>query len=190
MVYGLWTYFSRFLLKLHLHFRPSGRSSTTKLHPKPYSMKKYLLPAVSLGALIFGASRIKKARTQRKEAAAAPRVSPLAGTWKLLTGRFTASDNHSTNNDWNSGTITQYKIVTPDSFMYYSMRNNSESIQWAAMGKVRIEGDRYTEHIQSSNAKGLPGRTMTFNYRLEGDRWYHSADTTEGRLEEVWVRVK
>ena len=52
------------------------------------------------------------------------------------------------------------------------------------------EGVRYTEYIQNSNAKGLPGRTMTFNYRLEGDRWYHSADTGEGKLEEVWVRVK
>ena len=153
-------------------------------------MKKYLLSAVSLGALVFGAARIKKARARRKETTASSRLSSLVGTWKLLTGRFIASDNNSTNNDWDSGTITQYKIVTPDSFMYYSMRNNSESIQWAAMGKVRIEGDRYTEYIQSSNAKGLPGRTMTFNYRLEGDRWYHSADTGEGRLEEVWVRVK
>lgn len=153
-------------------------------------MKKYLLPAVSLGAILFGASRIKKARAQRKESNPAPRPSALVGTWKLLTGRFTASGSTSTNNDWDSGTITQYKIVTPDSFMYYSMRNNSESIQWAGMGKVRIEGDRYTEYIQSSNAKGMPGRTMTFNYRLEGDRWYHSADTGEGKLEEVWVRVK
>jgi hypothetical protein len=31
---------------------------------------------------------------------------------------------------------------------------------------------------------------MTFNYRLEGDRWYHTTHTDEGTLEEVWVRVK
>jgi hypothetical protein len=153
-------------------------------------MKKVLLSAVSLGALVYGASRVKKTRTRRKEAMAAPGVSPLVGTWKLLTGRFVATDNQSTNNDWDSSTLTQYKLVTPDSFMYYSMRNNSESIQWAAMGKVRIEGDQYTEYIQSSNARGLPGKSLTFNYRLEGDRWYHTTTTDEGILEEVWVRVK
>ena len=153
-------------------------------------MKKYLLSAVSLGAIVYGASRVSKSRTRRREAAAAPKLSPLVGTWKLLTGRFMATDNNSTNNNWDSGTITQYKIVTPDSFMYYSMRNNSESVQWAAMGQVRITDNQYTEHIQNSNAKGMAGKTMIFNYRLEGDRWYHTTHTEEGMLEEVWIRVR
>jgi hypothetical protein len=153
-------------------------------------MKKVLLSAVSLGAIVYGATRVNQNRTRRREAIAAPKISPLVGTWKLLTGRFTATDNNSTNNNWDSSTITQYKIVTPDSFMYYSMRNNSESVQWAAMGKVRITDDQYSEYIQSSNAKGMAGKTMVFDYRLEGDRWYHTTHTDEGTLEEVWVRVK
>ena len=148
-------------------------------------MNKYLVSAVSLGALVYGASRV---RTKRKHNGVLA-TSPLVGTWKLLTGSFTATNSNAMDDHWDSGTITQFKIVTPDRFMFYSMRNNSQSIQWAAMGKVIIEDDQYTEIVENSNAMGLPGKELTFNFRIINDRWHHSINTGEGILEEVWVRV-
>lgn len=148
-------------------------------------MNKYLVSAVSLGALVYGASRV---RAKRKHAPNG-QPSPLVGTWKLLHGTFTAHNANSENDQWDSSTITQYKIVTPERFMYYSMRHNSQSVQWAGMGRVVFDDHQYTEIVENTNALDLQGQELTFSYRLEGDRWYHTIDTGQGILEEVWERV-
>lgn len=155
-------------------------------------MNKYLVSAVSLGALVYGASRVRahrRAPLNGKPVTPAGSVSPLVGTWKLVSGEFTARNDHNESDQWDSSTITQYKIVTPERFMYYSMRNNSQSVQWAGMGRVVIEDDQYTEIVENTNAIGLLGKELTFSYRLEGQRWYHTIDTGNGVLVEVWERV-
>jgi hypothetical protein len=161
-------------------------SSTTKLHTNLSSMNKYLVSAVSLGALVYGASRVRA----RRRVILNGRPSPLVGTWKLLNGKFTAHNANSESDQWDSSTITQYKIVTPDHFMYYSMRNHSQSVQWAGMGRVVLEDGQYTEIVENTNALGLEGKELTFCYKLEGNCWYHTIDTGQGVLEEVWERVQ
>lgn len=155
-------------------------------------MNKYLVSAVSLGALVYGASRVRarrKAPLNGVHVTPAGTVSPLVGTWRLISGKFTAHNDHNESDEWDSSTITQYKIVTPERFMYYSMRNNSQSVQWAGMGRVVIEDDQYTEIVESTNAIGLLGKELTFCFKLDGDRWLHTIDTGNGILEEVWERV-
>ncbi|HEY1113758.1 MAG TPA: hypothetical protein VGE66_09355 [Chitinophagaceae bacterium] len=155
-------------------------------------MNKYLVSAVSLGALVFGASRVRarrRAPLNGKPVTPAGAVSPLVGTWKLVSGKFTAHNDHNESDEWDNSTITQYKIVTPERFMYYSMRNKSQSVQWAGMGRVAIEEDQYTEIVENTNATGLQDKELTFRFRLEGGRWYHTIDTGNGVLEEVWERV-
>jgi hypothetical protein len=55
-----------------------------------------------------------------------------------------------------------------------------------------LVGDQYTENIHFfSRDNSRVGMSLTFDFRLEGDDWFHKGKGTTGNLvSEVWERLR
>ena len=67
---------------------------------------------------------------------------------------------------------------------------------YAGGGRYEYTDSEYTETIQYHSASGNVGHSLTFNCRVEGDRWYHYGVLPTSRssgdnvmIREIWKRI-
>ena len=113
--------------------------------------------------------------------------NPLLGNWEFVSGRYTTADGKVT--DAAPPDLQSLKIVGPARFSYITVKGDGSFVR-ASGGRYEITGNRYTEYIDKSSAEARRGKAYSFEWRVEGDTWYH-AGTNEGvKFEEVWKRAK
>jgi len=104
----------------------------------------------------------------------------LQGTWVLIDSGGEKPASPST------------KILDADHFAFGGPTPGGSV--WAGGGSYRVEDGKYIENVEYHSIASLVGRSLVFNYRIEGDRWYHSGDFEAGgrkfHIREIWRRVK
>jgi hypothetical protein len=139
-------------------------------------MKKYLIAAI---AFVF--------QFQYAEAQPKSKLSPLIGTWQMVSAVFTTKD---TTIMHDSSTIRQIKIVSPERFMFIVMKKSNDSLMQAATGRVAFSGKTYTEIIEHSNIESISGKSYRFTVNIVGDKWFHRGKVEQWNIDEVWTKVK
>ena len=112
-------------------------------------------------------------------------VHPLQGNWELVSARFTRASGETT--EVKAPQLRSLKVIGPSRFAFITVREDG-SLARAAGGRYRIEGDKYIETIDYTSASHMRGDYI-FDWRVEGDLWYHTGTHEGVRFEEVWRRA-
>ncbi len=113
-------------------------------------------------------------------------ATPLEGSWRLVSQLIIYPD---TTIDRGSTLNPSFKILNSTHFAFGRMAADEEEGVYAGGGRYTYDGTRYTEYIEYHSSAPLVGTSITFDVRLEGNRWYHSGQIGDFRLEEVWERI-
>ena len=111
------------------------------------------------------------------------------GAWEVESLTFTEKD----------GTVQEIEIKDPPGLKILSEthwafveQNDAENPipTSGGGGSYVIEGDQYTEIIEYHAARDFIGKRLTFDCKVEGDRWYQSGYLPDGvYLKEVYRRA-
>lgn len=98
-------------------------------------------------------------------------ANPLLGTWEFVQGKYAVEDGFVSAK---APEITSIKLVTATHFSYITEKNG-----------------QFIETFEYGNIASLMGKTMAFDYKVEGNLWHHSL-TDNGQLveAEVWRKIK
>lgn len=109
----------------------------------------------------------------------------LAGAWRITDrmrdGEMTAM---------RQGSRKTIKMITGSRFQWAAFDPESKRFSGTGGGRVTLEDGKYTEHIEffSRNSDRV-GASLTFNYKVDGDRWIHSGNSSSGNpIKEIWTR--
>lgn len=137
------------------------------------------LAAVVLLSVAVAAS----CRTSQTAGAAA---HSLQGNWELVSARYTRANGETT--EVKAPQLRSLKVIGPSRFAFITVREDG-SLARAAGGRYRIEGNKYIETIDYTSASHMRG-DYVFDWRIEGDLWYHTGTHEGVRFEEVWQRAQ
>lgn len=91
--------------------------------------------------------------------------------------------------------VEHMKFIAAGRFLWMNVKDGK--IISAAGGRCRVRGDHYKEfpeHVLLDSDRWLMGKKHSFEWRLEGDKWYHigvlKRETGDMRVYQVWKRVK
>jgi hypothetical protein len=111
---------------------------------------------------------------------------PLSGAWEFVSGRYTTPDGNVV--EEGAPGLRSLKVLNDAHFVYLTTRADGTFIR-SAGGRYSIDGATYAETIDAASAEVMRGKTYSFEWRLDGDLWYHSGTKDGVRLEEVWRRA-
>lgn len=114
--------------------------------------------------------------------------NPLIGTWKIVSAKHAGVT---------SDLPTRYRIlkhVTPTHFMWVWIDPSTSEVVMASGGTYSLTATTYTENPSFGLGRVFQnnrGRHNTLNWRIEGNKWYHTGRLANGtRIEEVWERAQ
>lgn len=126
------------------------------------------------------------ARADEPKPAAKP-GNKLVGTWKLVSAKYGGNEFK-----FPDGT-TMLKHVTPTQFMWATHDADGKVFR-AAGGGYTLKGETYEETPEygfSDDFDSIKGKTHTFTWKVEGNKWLHNGKLDGGlTIEEVWERVE
>ena len=111
---------------------------------------------------------------------------PYVGTWQLVSATYTTASG-TTKND--SSTIAEYKVITPQFFMYSVFRKGPDTLLISTTGTVSFKDNQMTHTAQYSTSKARVGITATYSVEVRGNNLYQKGKLQDTELEEVWVRL-
>lgn len=111
---------------------------------------------------------------------------PLQGNWELVSARYTRANGEST--EVRAPQLRSLKVIGPSRFAFITVREDGSLVR-SAGGRYRVEGNRYIETIDYTSASHMRGDYI-FDWRIEGDLWYHTGTHEGVRFEEVWRRAQ
>lgn len=113
-------------------------------------------------------------------------ANPLLGTWEFVQGKYAVDDGFVSAK---APEITSIKLVTATHFSYITEKNGQFS--YAGGGQYQLTDGQFIETVKYGNIASLMGKTMAFDYKVEGNLWHHSL-TENGQLveAEVWRKIK
>ncbi len=110
----------------------------------------------------------------------------LVGSWKLVSAK-----SGGTTLEFPAGT-TILKHITPTSFFWVHYNRDGQITQGGG-GSYVLDGTRYDETPEYGLGEGvqpLLGKRQSFTARVEGNRWYHGGQESNGAvIEEIWERM-
>lgn len=113
--------------------------------------------------------------------------NPLVGTWKIVSAKFGGQQSTLPEG------ATTLKHVTDTQFMWASYDKDGK-VTRAAGGDYTLKGEVYEETPEygiSSDFDEIKGKAQKFKWKVEGKRWYHNGELSNGlTIEEVWERVE
>lgn len=112
---------------------------------------------------------------------------PLQGNWEMVSGRFTNPEGQVT--EFAAPQFRALKVIGPERFVFITTREDGTFVR-AAGGRYTVQGNRYTEHIDQTSGVPMRGDSYEFDWRVEGDTWYHNGSHHAGKIEEIWRRVR
>lgn len=111
----------------------------------------------------------------------------LDGAWEIVSGKYVSPEGRVT--EYAAPEIRSLKVLNDSRFAFVTVRADGTFIRGAG-GRYTISGNKYSEHLDKASMDGMRGKTYTFEWRLDGDRWYHTGTNEGGRIEEVWRRAQ
>jgi hypothetical protein len=111
---------------------------------------------------------------------------PYVGTWQLVSGTYT---NASDTTKYDSTTIAEYKVITPNFFMYSVFKKDADTLLISTTGTVSFRGNQMTHTAQYSTSKSRVGVTATYTVDVRKNKLYQKGKLGDTELEEVWVRL-
>jgi hypothetical protein len=120
-------------------------------------------------------------------AAQQPNPSKLVGTWKLISGKYNGQNA-------DLGKEVELKHVTGTHFTWLRYDSDTKKISQAAGGRYTVKGDAYSEtpvYGIGEDFGQIRDQTHTFNWKVEGNKWYSNGQLAGGalKIEEVWENV-
>ena len=113
-------------------------------------------------------------------------VHPLQGNWELVSARYTRANGETS--ELRAPQVRSLKVIGPTRFAFITVREDGSLVR-SAGGRYRVEGDKYIETIDYTSASHMKG-DYVFDWRIEGDLWYHTGTHEGMRFEEVWRRAQ
>jgi hypothetical protein len=113
----------------------------------------------------------------------------LVGTWKRTFAKYDGKEVKLPDG------MTHLKHVTPTQFMW-AIYDEDGKVQAALGGTISIkEKEKVYEEVPEYGIGAaldqLKGKTQTFRWKVEGNKWYHEGKLSSGlAIEEVWQRVE
>jgi len=109
----------------------------------------------------------------------------LAGAWRITdrmrNGEMTAMT---------LGERKTIKMITGSRFQWVAFNPETKQFSGTGGGTVILENGKYNEHIEffSRNADRV-GADLSFNYKVDGDKWDHSGLSSTGSpIREIWTK--
>lgn len=109
----------------------------------------------------------------------------LAGAWRITdrmrNGQMTAM---------RMGPRKTIKMITGSRFQWAAYNPETKQFSGTGGGSITLENGKYTEHIEffSRNADRV-GASLTFDYKVDGDKWDHQGQSSSGNpIHEIWTR--
>jgi hypothetical protein len=115
----------------------------------------------------------------------AAKENKLVGVWKLVSAKY----------DGKEQTIrgTHLKHVTPTHFIWVT-HDDAGQVSSPLGGPYKLDGDKYEETPEygvGAILKSFKGKTQSFTFKVEGNKWHHTGKLSGGlEIEEVWERVE
>ncbi len=111
----------------------------------------------------------------------------LVGTWKLVSAKYGGEEFK-----FEEG-VTMLKHITPSQFMWATYDKDGK-VTRAAGGDYTLRAEVYEEtptYGLGSDFDEIKGKTHTFKWKVEGNKWYHNGKLSGGlTIDEVWERVE
>ena len=113
-------------------------------------------------------------------------ANPLLGSWEFVEGKYAVDGGFVTAK---TPELTSVKLITGTHFNYITQKNGE--FHYAGGGKYVLTNQQFVETFSYGNIPSLLGKTMAFDYKIDGDLWHHSL-TKNGKLieAEVWRKIK
>ncbi|KTF18527.1 hypothetical protein [Pseudoalteromonas sp. H105] len=113
-------------------------------------------------------------------------ANPLLGSWEFVEGKYAVDGGFVTAK---APELTSVKLITGTHFNYITQKNGE--FHYAGGGKYVLTNQQFVETFSYGNIPSLLGKTMAFDYKIDGNLWHHSL-TENGKLieAEVWRKIK
>ena len=112
-------------------------------------------------------------------------VSDLAGSWRI-TDRMREGEMQA----MRQGPRKTIKMITGTRFQWAAFNPDTKQFSGTGGGTAEMKDGKYIEHIEffSRNADRV-GATLSFDYKVDGDKWDHSGKSSAGSpIREIWTR--
>ncbi|WP_420385329.1 membrane or secreted protein [Roseivirga sp.] len=109
----------------------------------------------------------------------------LAGAWRI-TDRMQNDEMRA----MPQGDRKTIKMITGSRFQWAAFNPATKQFSGTGGGTVTVENGNYTEHIEffSRNSERV-GASLSFNYKVDGNKWEHSGLSSSGSpIKEIWTR--
>lgn len=112
-------------------------------------------------------------------------ANPLLGSWEFVQGKYAVEDGFVSAK---APELTSVKLITAMHFNYITQKNGK--FHYAGGGQYTFKNEQFVETFAYGNIPSLVGKTMAFDYKIEGNLWHHSL-TENGKLieAEVWRKI-
>jgi hypothetical protein len=125
------------------------------------------------------------------EAPGAGRVpaTALVGTWEMVSTKY----GDATESSPTPENLKAMKFITPTHFIWAHFDPKTKKISNSMGGTYSLSGSTYIEKPEFAfeGMEEFVGKEQKFTAKLEGDKWIHSGELSNGvKLEEIWRRVK
>lgn len=118
----------------------------------------------------------------------------LEGAWLLVYLQHTSPDTTYEHTEFESDRI---KVLAANHFAFGVQGYQGDpDFAYAGGGTFKYSDDKYSEFIHYHSSSGNVGHTITFDCRVEDDRWYHEGlvpmSITAGEevyIREIWERI-
>ncbi|KPH59694.1 hypothetical protein AMS58_17245 [Pseudoalteromonas porphyrae] len=112
-------------------------------------------------------------------------ANPLLGSWEFVQGKYAVEDGFVSAK---APELTSVKLITATHFNYITQKNGK--FHYAGGGQYTLKNEQFVETFAYGNIPSLLGKTMAFDYKIEGNLWHHSL-TENGKLieAEVWRKI-
>jgi hypothetical protein len=111
----------------------------------------------------------------------------LVGTWRLVSAKYNGKDVTIPDGE------TRLKHVTPTHFMW-AIYDKDGVVGTTMGGACTVSETKYEEVPEfgtSDIIKAFKGKAIPFEWKVEGNKWYHSGKLgSDFTIEEVWERVE
>ncbi|MDR3622934.1 MAG: hypothetical protein P4L85_26505 [Paludisphaera borealis] len=111
----------------------------------------------------------------------------LIGTWRMTSAKYDGQEFKLEEG------LTKIKHITPTQFMWVTYDKDGK-VTRAAGGSYSLRDETYEETPEygvSSDFDLIKGKAQTFKWKVEGDKWRHEGELSNGlKIEEVWERVE
>lgn len=111
--------------------------------------------------------------------------SDLAGSWRI-TDRMRNGEMIA----MRQSARKTIKMITGSRFQWAAFNPETKQFSGTGGGTMKLENGKYSEHIEFfSRNPDRVGADLSFNYKVNGDKWDHSGKSSTGNpIREIWTK--